>query len=52
MENHEIIYLQTEEDGDLGRTWCQDRVHDDDVEYVRADLVRKVIATLLKVKRL
>ena len=39
MKNHDIIYLQTDEDGDQGRIWCQDRVYDDDVVYIRADLV-------------
>jgi len=42
------IYLQVDPDGDRpesvdqdldGVTWCQDRINDNDVAYIRADLV-------------
>jgi len=36
------IYLQTEEDSEddewEGRTWCEDRINNDDVEYIRSDI--------------
>lgn len=34
--SHERIYLQPGTGDDA--TWCQDRINDDDIEYVRADL--------------
>ncbi len=40
------IYLQIDDEGerpevfpDEGVTWCEDRMNDNDVEYIRADLV-------------
>lgn len=40
---HDAIYLQVcddDEDPWCGEvTWCQDRIHDEDVKYIRADLV-------------
>ena len=42
------IYLQVDPDdeGTCGWideiTWCQDKINDNDVEYVRADLVKEV----------
>lgn len=38
----ERIYLQVDPEGynqEINTTWCQDRINDDDVEYVRADLL-------------
>ena len=44
--SHERIYLQVRDeegrainpiDGEI--TWCQDRINDSDVEYIRADLL-------------
>lgn len=36
--DHERIWLQPGA-GDCGETtWCQDRIHDDDIEYIRADI--------------
>ena len=38
----DIIYLQCDEDWcdtAEGQTWCEDRVFEDDVEYLRSDLV-------------
>ena len=31
----ERIYLQEDTDGET--TWCQDKINDDDCEYIRAD---------------
>jgi len=41
----ERIWLQDDESNPEypGRTWCQDRVGEHDVEYVRADLVKEEI---------
>ncbi|MBK6587958.1 MAG: hypothetical protein IPG22_06545 [Acidobacteria bacterium] len=43
---HDAIYLQVCDDEDsewLGHvTWCQDRVHESDVKYIRADLVESL----------
>jgi len=47
MQYHEYIYLQVEdEEGnpidpleEPGWTWCQDRINQSDVEYVKANLV-------------
>ena len=41
MSDPEIIYLQSEE-SDCGRTWCEDCINDDDVPYIRADLLGRV----------
>lgn len=54
MEFHEYIYLQVEdEDGNAinqytepGWTWCQDRIRQSDVEYVKANLVQHWIELL------
>lgn len=36
--DHKRIWLQPWA-GDCGETtWCQDRIHDDDIEYVRTDI--------------
>jgi hypothetical protein len=50
MSASERIYLQWFE-GDTaympeGVTWCDDRIEDDDVEYVRADKAAAEIETL------
>jgi len=47
---HNRIFLQVCDDensewcGEV--TWCEDRIHDDDVEYIRADLVDQLRAAL------
>ena len=40
MKEHERIWLQPAVDADPyeGRQWCQDKIWDDGIEYVRADL--------------
>lgn len=35
----ERLWLQWEGDGEGEVTWCQDKINDDDIEYVREDLV-------------
>ena len=49
MEDPEIIYLQREEDETFGRTWCEDKIYDDDVKYIRADIVNP-LSTRIKNK--
>jgi len=45
---HDTIYLQVCDDDEsewCGEvTWCQDRIHDEDVKYIRADLVEQQLA--------
>jgi hypothetical protein len=47
-QKHDLIFLQVCDDedsewcGDV--TWCQDRIHEDDVEYIRADIVAEQLA--------
>lgn len=49
---HERIYLQIDGEGFddtqyLGDiTWCQDAINENDVEYIRADVVQEQIASL------
>lgn len=40
----EILYLQCDEDGwaDDEITWCRDKINDQDIKYVRADLVKEL----------
>jgi hypothetical protein len=40
---HERIWLQKGAGLDGETTWCQDRIDDDDVEYIRADLVSALV---------
>lgn len=35
----EVIYLQWNPDPDIETTWCSDKINDDDVVYLRMDLV-------------
>lgn len=37
LEAPEKIYLQFDEDGGEPDTWCQDKINDQDVEYIRFD---------------
>ena len=40
MKIHDKIYLQIGGNADVpieGPTWCEDRINNDDVEYIRAD---------------
>ena len=42
--NPDKIYLQPPSSGiDGGRSWCQDKIYPEDVEYVRADLIQQLI---------
>lgn len=44
MKHHERIWLQTEAESTGEMTWCEDKINDDDVEYVRVDLFIKLEA--------
>ena len=37
MDIPDVIYLQVDEFPEI--TWCTEKIHDTDVEYVRADLL-------------
>jgi len=43
---YEKIYLQWEEPGNYDISWCQDRVNDTDVAYIRGDIVAQLRAEL------
>jgi hypothetical protein len=45
-ETSERIYLQLFETSEGGHTWCDERINDEDVAYVRADLVDQAIQVL------
>lgn len=38
-ESHETIWLQWGDNGGDDNTWCADNIYDEDVPYIRADLV-------------
>ena len=38
-ESHETIWLQWGDNGGDDDTWCADNINDEDVPYIRADLV-------------
>jgi hypothetical protein len=40
------IYLQPNEAGIGRHTWCQDRIEDTDIEYIRSDIADKLMASL------
>ena len=40
------IYLQPNEAGIGRHTWCQDRIDDTDIEYIRSDIADGLIASL------
>ena len=43
-EPPEIIFLQNwDSDPDIETTWCIDQINDDDVKYIRFDLVSELI---------
>ena len=49
MKAPDRIYLQIDPDGEGAfyqideTTWCQDKINDNDVEYIRADLVKQEV---------
>jgi len=55
LTKHDAIFLQVcddDEDPWCGEvTWCQDRIHDEDVKYIRADLV-EVLEAELEIERM
>lgn len=50
MKTPETIHLQVCDDsmsewcGEI--TWCEDRVHEEDVKYIRADILKPVLAAI------
>lgn len=46
LHKYDVIYLQVSNGGEElwsgDVTWCQDRIHDEDIKYIRADLVEKL----------
>ena len=44
MKQHKRIWLQTEHEATGEMTWCEDKINDDDVEYVRGDLFAQLEA--------
>lgn len=40
MEGPKRIYLTKDEESFSEVLWCEDRINDDDIEYIRADLVK------------
>ena len=48
-----FIYLQWEEwSEDEGVTWCQDKINDTDVEYIRKDVHDRLVEDYDKLKKL
>ena len=48
-ESYKTIFLQWGNHSDWeSLTWCQDRIDDDDVEYIRKDLHDAAVADLLE----
>lgn len=43
-KHHERIWLQTLSEATGETTWCEDKINDDDIEYVRVDLFTKLEA--------
>jgi len=56
MKVPNIIYLQIEDIECLedsyseGVTWCEDRINDDDIKYVRSDIIEKRLEEILNEK--
>lgn len=42
----ERVYLQVEDDDFEGASWCADRINEEDVEYIRADLLSNLLDAL------
>lgn len=55
-EAHKTIWLQIDPEGDSpaelylldGATWCQDKINDNDVEYILADQFRQAKVEVLR----
>ena len=48
---HKIIFLQcTDAPLSDDSTWCADKIHDDDVEYVRKDLYDKLQTEIIAMR--
>lgn len=53
MKTHDIIYLQTHDDDGHPWdevTWCQDRINDTDVPYVRMDKYQEAVDLLQRMQ--
>jgi len=56
MKIPNVIYLQIEDIECLedsyseGVTWCEDRINDDDIKYVRSDIIEKRLEEILNEK--
>jgi hypothetical protein len=46
IPNYPRIFLQPNEAGIGDHTWCQDRINETDIEYVRSDIANDVLASL------
>lgn len=46
MSDFKRIWLQKDTDGQI--TWCQDKINDDDTEYIRADLFTQLEEAIAK----
>jgi hypothetical protein len=44
IPNYPRIFLQPNEAGIGKHTWCQDRIEDTDIEYVRSDIANELLA--------
>ena len=45
------IYLQPNEAGIGRHTWCQDRIKDTDIEYIRSDIADELMELLVEIDR-
>ncbi len=50
VETHERIWLEARPTGTGDRQWCQDKVWDDGIEYVRADLIEAQAAEIARLR--
>jgi len=50
MGNPDRIYLQYDPDGET--TWCEDKINDDDIEYVIATKLAQAEAEIARLTRL
>jgi hypothetical protein len=46
IPNYPRIFLQPNEAGIGEHTWCQDRINETDIEYVRSDIANELLAAL------
>lgn len=46
IPNYPRIFLQPNEAGIGEHTWCQDRIEDTDIEYIRSDIADELLVAL------